>query len=255
MISHHARPSMKYYIILLLTLLLSQISKSQNCLVKDNNLKGEYIGECRNGKAHGKGTAKGIDTYTGEFVDGYPEGEGIYTWKNGDHYDGSWKKGYFQGKGTLTKKAENSNDSLIVLSGYWEHVKYIGKRAKPYETTILSNNISNVSVKSQPETDHCSILIIVKNMTGGGSSLSTPHLSNPKLVDIQVTQGRFLQRINDEPLSGELNKYILRDVTFPFSATLSFETSNPGNPIATSERVVIDLFESKNWYITISIDN
>ena len=66
-----------------------------------DSLQGTYKGTCKNGLANGHGTAIGIDSYTGQFLNGYPEGNGKYTWKNGSWYDGAWKKGVDDGKGTL----------------------------------------------------------------------------------------------------------------------------------------------------------
>ena len=40
--------------------------------------------------------------YAGEFNDGHPEGEGVYTFPNGDEYDGFFEEGTFNGKGTYT---------------------------------------------------------------------------------------------------------------------------------------------------------
>ena len=56
---------------------------SQPCSVSVDSLKGEYNGDCKKGKAEGKGTAVGIDSYKGNFKNGYPNGEGKYIWKNG----------------------------------------------------------------------------------------------------------------------------------------------------------------------------
>ena len=53
---------------------------SQNCFVAVDSLKGQYTGDCKNGKANGTGTVKGIDSYAGSFKNGYPNGVGTYTW-------------------------------------------------------------------------------------------------------------------------------------------------------------------------------
>ena len=38
----------------------------------------------------------------GEFKNGKPNGDGIFTWLDGRKYDGQWKDGVRDGKGTLT---------------------------------------------------------------------------------------------------------------------------------------------------------
>jgi hypothetical protein len=96
---------------------------SQSCEVKVDSLKGQYSGGCKNGLANGNGTATGTDSYRGNFKNGYPDGEGKYTWKNGSTYEGSWKKGVFDGMGTL-KKVSNTDDT-IDMSGFWSEGTYM----------------------------------------------------------------------------------------------------------------------------------
>ena|ERR1043165_941939 len=93
------------------SILFTVFSFSQSCKVYVDSLKGQYTGGCQHGKANGYGTAIGVDTYTGNFKDGYPEGEGKYTWKNGTWYDGNWKRGLFEGNGTFNKIDEAHPDS------------------------------------------------------------------------------------------------------------------------------------------------
>jgi len=71
------------------------------CYVADVRLQGSYSGECRNGKAYGRGKAVGIDTYEGGFIDGTLDGQGTYVWANGDRYLGRFKKGEPYGRGTM----------------------------------------------------------------------------------------------------------------------------------------------------------
>ena len=69
------------------------ISFSQDCKVLDPNLSGSYVGECKNGKAEGKGKAVGLHTYEGEFKAGFPDGPGFYTDNLGNSFKGYFKKG------------------------------------------------------------------------------------------------------------------------------------------------------------------
>ena len=41
-------------------------------------IQGTYEGDCKDGKASGKGNAIGEDTYEGNFKNGYPDGTGKY---------------------------------------------------------------------------------------------------------------------------------------------------------------------------------
>lgn len=99
-----------------------------------------YIGEVKDGKAHGHGIgiwANGT-AYTGQWQEGkkhgkgiyeYPEGEkfegdfvkdkrqgfGTYVWKNGDRYEGYWELDLRHGEGFIT-----NNKGEIVRGGIWE---------------------------------------------------------------------------------------------------------------------------------------
>jgi len=75
---------------------------AHDCRVKGGAgyLRGSYEGDCdKNEIAHGEGKAKGADSYVGTFVDGWPEGKGVYTWENGARLEGTFKKGVADGPG------------------------------------------------------------------------------------------------------------------------------------------------------------
>ena len=75
-------------------------TKQEKCL----NLK-DYIGECKDGKKHGKGTETYEGRkYVGEFKNGQRHGQGTFTFPNGEIYIGEFKDGLFHGKGTITLK-------------------------------------------------------------------------------------------------------------------------------------------------------
>src|SRR4026207_2273332 len=102
---------MKKCMFLFASVFVVSVVLSQSCIVSIDSLKGQYTGSCKHGKANGFGTAIGADSYTGNFKNGYPEGEGKYTWKNGTWYDGSWKQGLFDGNGTFNKVDDVNRDS------------------------------------------------------------------------------------------------------------------------------------------------
>jgi len=224
---------------------------AQPCKVSIDSLKGEYKGECSKGKAEGKGTAKGADFYTGDFRDGYPDGTGKYTWKNGDWYEGGWKKGLFDGNGTL-HNGNNKTDSTVELAGFWKKGKYIGRYEKPYVINSLTNAVSGLNIRKQ-KTGQPEITITVKSVTGGASSFGKSVLPKCRLTDIQLIEGRFQQQVSDESSSPITNKYILRQVTYPFHAILSFESI--GAALPRKERIAVEILENGNWYIQVDIDN
>jgi hypothetical protein len=61
-------------------------------------LRGSYEGDCdAHEVAHGQGEAKGADRYVGTFVNGWPEGKGVYTWENGARLQGMFRRGKAHG--------------------------------------------------------------------------------------------------------------------------------------------------------------
>jgi hypothetical protein len=225
---------------------------SQPCNVSLDSLKGQYVGACKNGKAQGIGTATGIDSYTGNFKNGYPDGQGKYTWQNGSWYEGTWERGLFNGQGTYSGLDSGNTTGFRILSGFWKKGKYIGKYEKPFTVLPLTNNISDVSVRKLNKTES-QITINVKTITAGASSNSAIHLPKAQLVNIQLIEGRFEQRIDDETSSLMANKYTFRKVTFPFGAIFTFETI--GQAKLPSERLELNFLEDCNCYVQVAIDN
>jgi hypothetical protein len=244
---------MKKSLLLFISLYLVSVILSQPCSIGVDSLKGQYTGGCKNGKADGFGTASGVDFYTGNFKKGYPDGEGKYTWKNGTWYNGNWKAGLFDGNGTFSKIDENKPDSATLLTGFWQDGKYIGKYQKPYSIVPLTNGISDINARKISGTK-AEIIIDVKSITGGGSSLYMPLLPKPKLVNIEVIEGRFQQQVDNET-STVTNKYILRNVTFPFQAIFTFETTGTNPMPLPLEKIKVEISESCSWYIHVNIDN
>ncbi len=82
--------------------LVATSALAHDCRVRDvaGYLRGYYEGDCdKNEAAHGHGEAKGADSYVGEFVNGWPEGKGIYIWENGARLEGTFKRGRANGSG------------------------------------------------------------------------------------------------------------------------------------------------------------
>lgn len=235
--------------ILLVCVALGGTLFSQTCAVSADSLKGTYTGGCKKGKADGHGIATGAAIYSGDFKNGLPEGFGKYTWRNGDWYEGYWKEGQYEGRGTLSRKSENPQDSLLLLTGYWKAGKYLGIHEKPYTVELLTNNINEAEVR-KINSKKSDISITVKSITGGASILNFPVLPKPAIVDIQVLQGRYEQLVSDT-LSKIANRYSLRKVVFPFVAIFTIHTDGP----LYYEKARIELFEDGNWSIRFDINN
>ncbi len=118
------------------------------CRVLVGSISGTYAGGCKNGLAHGRGTAKGIDTYVGMFSEGLPHGKGTYTYANGNVFKGQFQDGMKHGSGEFSFTAGGHK---MVQKGFWQHDEYVGNK-KPEElfrvtenTNILSHSIKRVS--------------------------------------------------------------------------------------------------------------
>jgi hypothetical protein len=136
-----------FLIIFTISLITINPALAQNdCKVLLDSIAGQYHGGCKKGLADGVGTAKGIDTYIGEFKKGLPHGKGKYTWANGNVYDGQFKNGLKESKGTLT--IQLSDGKQKVQTGYWSQDKYTGEFEHPYE--IISRSVGVISVRVTP---------------------------------------------------------------------------------------------------------
>jgi len=93
----------------------------------DNGDIFQYTGNFIDGKPNGRGRAtfKKYGEYEGEYEgnwkDGKMHGRGIYTYKNGDVYDGDWENGKKHGKGRYTY-----NNGKI-YAGDWDNDKKHGQ--------------------------------------------------------------------------------------------------------------------------------
>jgi len=60
-----------------------------------------YEGDWENDVKHGKGyeILPTGSHYEGDFLNGKPDGYGVFKWKNGEIYEGEWKSGLKHGKG------------------------------------------------------------------------------------------------------------------------------------------------------------
>jgi hypothetical protein len=80
---------MGYRSILIIALISGNIVYSQqnDCKVLKPEISDSYSGGCKNGLAEGKGVARGIDYYEGQFNKGMPAGKGTYYWADGTYYE------------------------------------------------------------------------------------------------------------------------------------------------------------------------
>jgi len=129
----------RLFLIIVFILGSNAYAQQSDCKVTLPGISGSYSGDCKNGLAHGKGIAQGIDHYEGQFIRGMPSGRGIYTWVNGTYYDGEWNNGLKEGKGKMVYK-----DSVV--TGYWKEDKYQGKKLIPPYRITLSRSVTRSTI-------------------------------------------------------------------------------------------------------------
>lgn len=226
-------------IFLTLAILYCLQSHSQNCSVMTEALKGTYDGGCKNDKADGTGTAKGEDSYTGEFKNGYPEGKGKYTWKNGEWFEGEWKKGIREGQGTMHYTG-TPGDSM--QTGFWKKDRYIGKYEKPYNVTYKTRDVGNISVTKENDRDK-EILFAIKSESGGAVHMQG-QMDKVAITNIEVENGIFLTRFDDNS-NPKTSLTTLRNVTFPIKLKIT---------MSSEDVLEIEILEEGKYNITFKVN-
>ena len=120
-------------------------SQQSGCRVTIAEISGSYSGGCKNGLAHGRGIAWGIDCYDGQFFKGMPDGKGIYKWANGTYFEGQWENGMKEGYGKMVY-----GDSVV--TGYWKRDKYQGTKLIPSFTIVNSRSVSRSTITKSVDT-------------------------------------------------------------------------------------------------------
>ncbi len=197
---------------------------AQDCKVLSKTINEWYNGDCKKGKADGKGIAKGVDTYEGEFKKGYPDGFGTYTYQDGSIFTGKFKKGKKEGEGELTIKADN------IVTGFWKKDEYVGLYENPYKKTDKSQNVTAYSIK-QVETNINSIRLYVKK--------DNVLVKDPSFGNITVLNGNYQTTIPSR------DYYEISNVTFPFKAKVFYG----------QEFVEFEIFNNGLWDVRLEITN
>jgi hypothetical protein len=228
---------MKYYISFIIFLFLSANTVGQDiqkCEVKVPNLQGEYRGECKKGLADGKGSARGIHIYEGEFKKGYPHGEGKYIWSGEDYYEGKFRKGKRDGYG---KHYMMTNGKSSFIEGFWKNDAYIGKEKREEKySTVRKTGIDRVSYIYKGD-GHGTNEIMIRFKRGGAGSRTM--ISSPS---INGSSGDLVDQ-------GE--KYGYENVQYPFKATLSFTAPNKTNSMYILSTLSFEIMKEGSWDVII----
>lgn len=201
-------------------------AQQTDCKVKMASISGTYNGECKKGLAHGKGTARGIDYYEGQFFKGLPEGKGIYKWADGSYYDGGWKNGMREGHGKYV-----SGDS--VATGYWKANRFQGsKPAVPYK--IMANrNLHRSTIIKTVESGNG---VRIKLMLGG--------VENTEVQDFSLayTSGSEYRNVGT---------YGIENTSVPLEVTVRYKTWNQLHSAQYDVLFEFTILEPGTWSIIL----
>ena len=103
--------------------------------------EGKYTGEVMNGVPNGQGswTHPSYGTFVGRFADGYLHGRGKLTFPDGSHYAGEWHQSNIVGQGVMV-----FNDGSLIKGEWksfepWNAIMYdaAGKIILRYEDGVV----------------------------------------------------------------------------------------------------------------------
>lgn len=218
-------------IFLLLTLIgFTNAQQSSDCKVLMETINKTYLGDCKNGLAHGEGVAKGEHVYKGEFKKGLPHGHGKYVWDNNEKiYEGEWKKGKKHGDGKLTIK-KSGKDSVV--TGIWEEGKFKKqKETKPYEV-VSKESIERIRIYKNGSKNK----IIIKFIRHGSSK---------QISGLTLNFSSGTRRGNSRPITVNFPE-------FPFRTKLQFNAPNKFNVAQKTCRTTFKINEPGHWIVELT---
>jgi hypothetical protein len=203
------------------------IDAQDSCKVLVQNLQGKYVGECKKGLAHGQGTATGIDSYTGSFKKGFPDGHGKYIWSAGGIYEGSWNKGLRNGEG---KYKYMDNGSEAIQDGIWKNDKYVGP--KPVLPSIIQKiNISNASFYRLSDGNSLTIKIVQNGMPAS-------------VTDLIMDANSGVQNI-----SGSVATF--KTIEFPFKCKITYKCWNSLKTVQYDCSLHFEIVQEGDWELRV----
>lgn len=222
-----------YFLLLMSPSIL--VAQTESCKVLKKEIQGEYQGRCKNGLAHGKGVAKGIDMYEGKFKEGLPNGKGTYTFQDGSYYIGKFENGLQEGKGKYFYKV-NGVDS--VKAGVWENGNYIGEKAiDPYKVKLNRGvdryNFYRLGDGNGANTNR----VTIKFIQNGAD--------NTQISDIRF-QTDSGNRISFNRTEG------FENIIFPFYCKLSYETPNKFKTMRHTVTFEFIINKPGDWELTLN---
>ncbi|MFN8248510.1 MAG: hypothetical protein U0T68_06120 [Ferruginibacter sp.] len=237
---------MKHYLkhfLFVISVILAKTTYAQDsaavCKVLSETLNTSYTGDCKKGLAHGKGEAKGLYRYVGNFKNGRPNGKGIMYYGE-NFFDGNFQDGLREGKGEM-HFINNGVDSIV--KGYWSGDEYRGKSYKTYQLTG-TNDFDRVEVTPSSESGN-KITIEISTTSSDAPHAGTgarPSIELIELMSVKLNSLLKLVSTTESPI-----KYTWTFEITEFPITLRGTLSN-------GRSFILELYKSANWTFKIYIN-
>jgi len=226
---------MKNLITASLLIVSTAVTNAQTCEVALPELKGDYTGECKGGKAEGIGTANGKeDSYGGQFKKGKPDGRGTWTWHDGHRYMGEWKDGIMDGTGEMHFTNMDGADSMIPV--VYAKGKQVAETNEAYKIYFAAANIARIKVEKTNVADQ--IVVETESTSGGAVTLSGGTVTIPQITDIEIVKGMYNQVTSNT--TGKRSITRILQPTFPLR--LRFRAGGQNVDIAFNEPIGYKVF-------------
>jgi hypothetical protein len=115
-----------------------------------------YTGQCAIDSLTGIGKMKYVngDEYSGNYVNGFRFGNGIYTWNSSDKYDGEWQDDKITGTGKYLFANGSYADGIFKNNSFISGQYFVENDFGSYIFTINDGNPTNVSMKLKDGTTY-----------------------------------------------------------------------------------------------------
>lgn len=209
---------------------------NKECKVMLASIAENYEGFCKKSLAHGEGVAVGLHTYEGNFVAGYPEGEGVYTWHEDRVYTGNWRKGQQYSYGQLDFIEDGAAKTV---KGFWYEgeLQVLSDDERPYKI-ISERGVVSTALRRQG-TDYADKIFLRFRRNG----------ENMQNVITQLNVSHSSGNMPNQPGSNSTLEYTIEDVNFPLELFVSYKIPNIMNTTLIDNRVQIIISEPGQYVI------
>lgn len=216
------------FALVIIFFLVSPTFCQDECKVLMPNISGEYNGKCKGGLAHGKGFAKGIDTYKGVFKAGMPFGKGEYKWSTGERYVGEWEFGKREGEGIYYYFEDNEPKTL---DGIWIDDQYVGPKPENPKVTAMTG-IERYRFQRQSDGNRVQVSFFING-----------------IGNIDLEELTFHGSTGSQFITGNTMGY--ESVNFPFNCRITYYSWNKAHTVRNFTRFEFEISQPGKWQVVL----